>query len=77
MIGFSATKSVLAELTEIGLLLVSLGVTIQILFGTGNIPFVGDVVGNLTALVASLGEQGLVGLIAIAVILHLFNKRSS
>ena len=70
MIGFSNAKTWLTELTELGLLLVSLGVIIQI-------PFVGNVVGNLTALIAALGEQGLVGLIAIAVILHLFNKRSS
>ena len=77
MIGFSNAKTWLTELTELGLLLVSLGVIIQILFGTGNIPFVGNVVGNLTALIAALGEQGLVGLIAIAVILHLFNKRSA
>jgi len=77
MNGFSTAKSWLAELTEIGLLLVALGVTIQILFGVANTSFIGNVVGNLTALIGSLGDQGLVGLVAIGVILHLFRRRTA
>jgi hypothetical protein len=65
----------LREVTELGLLLVALSVVLQILFGA-SVPFVGgDVVGNITGLIATLGQNGLVGLIAIAVILYLFQRR--
>ena len=52
----------LREVTELGLLLVALSVVLQILFGA-SVPFVGgDVVGNITGLIATLGQNGLVGL---------------
>jgi hypothetical protein len=45
------------------------------LFGTA-VPFLGgDVVGNLLKLLAALGSNGVVGLVAIAVILYLFNRK--
>jgi hypothetical protein len=61
---------------EIALLLVALGVTVEILFGTSSIPFFGGVVTNLTALIKGLGDNGLVGLIALAVILWLFYRKN-
>ncbi len=69
-------KRWIAEITEIALLLVALGIVFEILFG-GAVPFFGStsIVGNLTTLVSSLGENGLVGLIAIGVIIYLFNRR--
>ena len=67
-------KKWLSEFTEIFLLLVALGIIANILFGE-TVPFVGSVVPNLTALIADLGENGLVGLIALAVILYLFQRR--
>ena len=67
----------LREVTELGLLLVALAVVLQILFGTA-VPFIGgDVVGNITALVSQLGNNGLVGLITIAIILYLFQRRTA
>ena len=68
-------KGWLAEIVELGLLLVALGIVLQVLIGP-KLMFLGDVVGNLTGLIAKLGENGLVGLIAIAIILWLFAKRS-
>ncbi len=73
----SNVKSWLGEITEVGLLLVALGVVIQILFGETNTAFVGNVTSNLTGLIGTLGSQGLVGLVAIGVILHLLSKRRS
>lgn len=70
----STAKNWLREITEIGLLLVALGVVIQILFGTVNTTFIGNVTENLTNLISSLGSQGLVGLIALGVILYLLSK---
>jgi hypothetical protein len=40
-----------------------------------NLPFFGNVTGNIMALVKSLGDAGLVGLIALGVILWLFSSR--
>ena len=55
------------KLTEAGVALLALGIVMQVLFGK-VVPFVGgDIVGNITAIVASLGEQGLVGLVALGV----------
>lgn len=68
-------KGWLVEATEIGLLLAALGVVVQVLFGTDNTQFIGNVTDNLTNLIGSLGDQGLVGLIAIGVILHLLTKQ--
>jgi hypothetical protein len=65
----------LREVTELGLLLVALAVVLQLLFGQA-IPFIGgDVVGNITALVGELGQNGLVGLISVGIILYLFQRR--
>ena len=66
------------KLTEAGVALLALGIIMQVIFGN-VVPFVGgDIVGNITAIVASLGEQGLVGLVAIGVIYavwqSVFNK---
>ena len=67
-------KKWLGEITEVFLLLVALGIITHILFGE-MVPFFGRIVPNLTALIADLGENGLVGLIALAVILYLFQRR--
>ena len=68
-------KKWIGQVTELGMLLVALAIVLQILIGD-NLACFGDVVGNLTALIASLGDNGLVGLVAIAIILWLFAKRS-
>lgn len=65
----------LREIVEVGLLLVALGIVLQVLIGP-KVAFIGDVTSNLIVLIRSLGENGLVGLIAIAIILWLFAKRS-
>lgn len=66
----------LGEITEIALLLVALGIVVEILFGSKTVPFFGSVVQNLTVLLNTLGENGLVGLIALGIILYLFNKKA-
>lgn len=69
-------KKWLGEITEIALLLIALGITIQILFGTGSeVPFFGGIVANLTTLLQDLGENGLAGMIALGIILYLFHRK--
>ena len=63
------------KLTEAGVALLALGIILQVIFGN-IVPFVGgDIVGNITAIVASLGAQGLVGLAAVGVIYAIFNRQ--
>ncbi len=69
-------KRLLGEITEIALLLVALGVVVEILFGKA-VPFFGGIVTNLTGLLNTLGENGLVGLIALGIILFLFYKKKA
>ena len=62
------------KLTEAGVALLALGIILQVIFGK-VVPFVGgDIIGNITAIVASLGAQGLVGLVAVGVIYAILNK---
>jgi len=67
-------KKWLSEFTEVFLLLVALGIMAHILFGD-TVPFFGGIVTNLTALIAQLGEDGLVGLIALGIIIYVFQRR--
>jgi hypothetical protein len=68
-------KSVIGQIVDIGLALIAVAIVAQILFGS-NLPFFGGVVGNLVGIVKDLGANGLVGLIALGVIIWLFGKRS-
>lgn len=59
-------------IAHISVLLIALGVVWQVLFGKA-VPFVGgDIVGNISGLVAQLGSGGLVGLITVGILLWLF-----
>jgi branched-subunit amino acid transport protein AzlD len=69
-------KKWLGEITEIFLLLTALGIVVEILFGN-TVPFFGRVVTNLTALLNTLGENGLVGLLALSIILFLFYRKKA
>ena len=64
----------LEAITKVGLALVSISILAEILFGKGAL-FGADVIGNVTSIVASIGGQnGLVGLIALFVLVGLFKK---
>ena len=75
MNGLNALKGWIGSLTEIGLMLLALGIVLALLAGP-QVPFVGNVAGNIVSLVGELGKNGVVGLIAIAIIAWLFSKRS-
>jgi len=69
-------KSWVAALTELGLMLLALGIVAALLVGGTNLPFFGNVTANIIAFVKDLGANGLAGLIALGVILWLFSNRS-
>lgn len=65
----------IGAIIDIGLMLLALAIVASLLVG-GTLPFFGGVVGNIIALIKDLGANGLVGLIALGVILWLFAKRT-
>ena len=68
-------KNWLRQIAEVGLTLIAAAVVLEIIFGSA-VPFLGvSILTNITALSAELGSQGLVGLISIAVIIWLYNRR--
>lgn len=71
----NTTKGVVRQLTELFLMLVALFIVLQILFGKAMSFMQTDVVANLIALIKALGDNGLVGLIALVIILYLFQRR--
>ena len=75
MNGLTTIKSWIGALTEVALMLLALGITLALLAGP-SVPFLGDVTGNIVKLVAQLGSNGIVGLIALGVIVWLFSKRN-
>tara|TARA_B110000090_G_scaffold117625_1_gene130956 strand:- start:554 stop:772 length:219 start_codon:yes stop_codon:yes gene_type:complete len=67
-------KKMVGSLTEVVIALLALAVVASLLVGPDNMAFLGDVVGNITELVQQLGSAGLAGLIALGVVLALFQK---
>ena len=69
-------KRFLREVVDIGLLLIAVAVILQVIFGSAVLFVGGDIVANLLGIVTTLGDGGLVGLIAVGIILYLINKNS-
>ena len=61
--------STIHSLTSIVIALLGLGIVLALL---GDVPFLGDVAGNIIGLVDQLGSAGVVGLIAAIVILNFY-----
>lgn len=68
-----SAKRWISQIIEVGLLLIALGVVLQVLFGM-QVEFFSTVTQNLMGLINQLGDNGLVGLIALAIIVWLFRK---
>ena len=74
MDALQTVKSWIGALTEVGLMLLAFAIVCALLVGS-NLPFFGSVTANIMALVKDLGANGLVGLIALGLILWLFSPR--
>jgi hypothetical protein len=74
MKGIESVKGWVAELTELGLMLIALAIVLAVLIGS-NLPFFGTVTANIMAWVKDLGSNGLVGLITLGIIFWLFSNR--
>ena len=63
------------QITELGLVIIALGVVLQIIFGAA-VPFLGlDIVGSVVALVKQFGNEGLVGLVAVWVLWAIYKGK--
>ena len=71
MNALNTLRDIIGSLTGIIVSLVALGVAAGVVFGSG-VPFVGGVLDYLLNLVNTLGGEGLVGLIVLAVLLDLY-----
>ena len=66
----SGLTGTINSLTSVVIALLGLGIVVSLL--GGNVPFVGGVADNIVSLVQSLGDAGIVGLVAAIVILNLY-----
>ena len=71
---FDSARNAIKSITELGLALLALAIIATLLVGQSNMSFLGDVVGNIIALVKALGSAGLVGLISAGIVLWLFKR---
>ena len=65
-------KGWVRAITAVGLALIPLGLLLQVLFGGANEFITGDILPNLMRLIGELGEAGLIGLIALGIVVWLF-----
>ena len=72
---FDTVKNWLRQIAEVGLLVIAAAVVLEVIFGS-PVDFIGlSILDNITALTRELGEQGLVGIISIAIIIWLYLRR--
>tara|TARA_R110000751_G_scaffold69373_1_gene140916 strand:+ start:221 stop:445 length:225 start_codon:yes stop_codon:yes gene_type:complete len=70
---FEKIKGFFKGMTELMFAFLTIGILVQVLFGA---PVFGmDVVGNVVALIESLGSSGFVGLLAVVALVALLNKK--
>ncbi len=62
---------------DLMLIFIAVGVLVQVIFGGDTTTFFDGMVANLMGLVAQLGNGGFVGLIALVIIIALFNRRTA
>jgi len=67
---------ILWELTKFLALIVAVAILISMLFGNG-VPFFGGILENTRIIMETLGSEGLGLIIAIIIILSVWNSRSS
>jgi hypothetical protein len=71
---FQEIKKWIGEITEITLMLVAFGIVAEILFGS-TVPFFSGILTNLMRVLNTFGENGVVGLIALGIVIYLFQRK--
>jgi len=66
-------KKSIGEVIEISLLLVAFGIIVEILSG-GIVPLGSGIMMNLMRLLSTLGDNGLVGIMVLGIVIYIFRK---
>ena len=66
-----------SQLTDVGVSLLALGIVLEVLFSGQNIPFWPDIsiISNVQTIIAGFSAQGLLGLVAIWVLYHIYKSK--
>ena len=73
--GFEVAGAFLGHVLDLGVKILAVGIILQIIFGAA-VPFLGlDILANVIKFVGALGSQGLVGLVALGVLVWAFNRK--
>ena len=66
-----------SAITEVGISLIALAIVLEVLFIGQGIPFWPDisVVNNITGMIAGLSSEGFLGLVAVWVLYHIYNRK--
>jgi|TARA_B110000211_G_scaffold187134_1_gene212529 hypothetical protein len=69
-------KTWAAGLADVGVSIAALAIVVEVL-GLGAMPFMGDmsVISNVSSIMANLGGQGLIGLVAVWILYEIWQKR--
>jgi len=73
----NSIKKWAGDLADVGVSLIALGVVMEVLFNGQNVPFWPDisVIGNIQTIIAGFSEQGLIGLVAVWILYHIYNRK--
>lgn len=77
MKGFDVIKGFAKELMEVLVLFVGLGVLAGVIFGEANISFFAGITDNLISLLNQFGSNGLIGFIALLLVISVFKRGSA
>jgi len=65
------------SLADVGVSLIALGIVFEILFKGQNVPFWPNVsvIGNIQGVLQGFSDQGLIGLVAVWILYHIYNRK--
>ena len=64
-------------IADVGVSFIALGIVLEILFNGQGIPFWPNVsvIGNVQGVLSGFSDQGLLGLVAVWILYHIFNRK--
>jgi len=70
-------KNWASGLTEVGVSILALGIILEVLFKGQSIPFWPNisVIGNVQTVLQGFSDQGLIGLVAVWILYHIYNRK--
>ena len=70
-------KSWASALADVGVSLIALGIVLEVLFNGQGIPFWPNisVIGNVQGILAGFSDQGLIGLVAVWILYHIYKSK--